>query len=79
LDAAYLSADILQLRRDPENVAAATFNSSAASLNCDSDRLVSRYTSEARVMRWFDRQDSAPPVWRNQWLAADQSDGAWCG
>jgi hypothetical protein len=37
------------------------------------------FTSQARVMRWFDRQEPVPPPWRSSPPPAGADDGSWVG
>jgi hypothetical protein len=45
------------------------------------DRLAIRqgFSSQARVMRWFDRQEPVPPPWRSSPPPVGADDGSWVG
>jgi hypothetical protein len=77
LSTAFELAGILQ----PPKLAESVPHSKASQSAETAEQLVSRqgFTSQARILRWFDRPEPVRPVWRTRWLSADQSDGAWCG
>lgn len=83
-----IEAPAKEEKRQPKNAYASNPAEEPHGKPDSAEQLVTRqgFTSQARVMRWFERPEPVPPAWRHQetvgekeWRESMEETGTWCG